>query len=82
MSLTVEPAAWPTGWPAPNYENPETRGHPSLFIVTSVVTTIVVALRLYSRHYLLKSAGLDDVLLLAGYVCQARMLVGRTNTTY
>lgn len=70
MSVTVEPSTWPTGWPAPNYDNPETRGHPSIFIATSVITTIVVALRLYSRHYLLKSIGLDDGLLLAGYVCQ------------
>jgi hypothetical protein len=79
MSSTVEPVQWPAGWPAPNYENPETRGHPSIFIVTSVVTTIVVALRLYSRHYLLRSVGIDDVLLFAGYVCTVQFLLDKTN---
>lgn len=80
MSSTVEPLQWPVGWPAPNYENPETRGDPSIFIVTSVVTTIVVALRLYSRHFLLRSVGIDDVLLFAGYVCAAQFLLDTTNT--
>lgn len=65
MSSPVEPFTYPlASWPAYNYENPETRGNASIFIVTSVITTVVVALRLYSRHYLLRSAGIDDVLLL------------------
>lgn len=81
MSSTVEPLPWPVGWPAPNYENPETRGHPSIFIVTSVLTTIVVGLRLYSRHYLLRSVGIDDALLFCGYVGALRFLLDTTNTT-
>ncbi|EXJ80672.1 hypothetical protein A1O3_06956 [Capronia epimyces CBS 606.96] len=61
-------SVWPEGWPMPNYDNPPTRGSPSLFIVTLVITAIVVALRLYSRHYLTRSVGLDDGLLLAGFI--------------
>lgn len=80
MSSIVESlASRPTSWPAPNYENPETRGDASFFIVTSVVTTVVVALRLYSRRYILRSVGIDDVLLLAGYVSAVRFVLSGTN---
>jgi hypothetical protein len=59
---------WPQGWPLPNYENPPTRGSPCLFIIVLVVTTIVVALRFYSRYFLTRSPGIDDAFLLAGFV--------------
>jgi hypothetical protein len=76
----MEPFTYPpASWPAPNYENPETRGNASIFIVTSVITAVVVTLRLYSRYYLLRSTGIDDVLLLAGYVCTVRFMLHRTN---
>jgi len=80
MSSIVESISNPpASWPAPNYENPETRGKASFFIVTSIVTTVVVALRLYSRHYILRSVGIDDALLLAGYVSAARLVFIKTN---
>ncbi|KAK4934329.1 hypothetical protein LTR10_024373 [Elasticomyces elasticus] len=57
----------PTSWPVPNYIDPPTRGSPSLFVVMMVISTIVVALRIYSRHFVTKSLGLDDGFLVAGW---------------
>ena len=68
MSLTVNASSWPADWPQPNYEDPETRGSASLFIITLAITTVVVALRLYSRGFVVRSVGLDDALLTSGYV--------------
>lgn len=59
---------WPQGWPLPNYENPPTRGSPCMFIIVLIITTIAVALRLYSRYFLTRSPGIDDAFLLAGFV--------------
>ena len=59
---------WPEGWPIPNYVNPPTRGTPALFLFTCAVTAVVVALRLYSRFYLTRSPGIDDIFLVAGFV--------------
>ena len=59
---------WPEGWPAPNYIDPPTRGSPALFIFTAAVTTVVVALRIYSRFCLTRSPGIDDIFLGAGFV--------------
>ncbi|KIW66496.1 hypothetical protein PV04_05827 [Phialophora macrospora] len=58
----------PQTWPPPNYVDPERRGGPVLFITTCATTAVVVGLRLYSRLRLSKSVGLDDALLLAGFV--------------
>lgn len=74
MSLIASPSAWPAGWPEPNYENPVTRGNPALFVVTFVLTTIVVALRLYCRWFVVRSIGLDDTLVVAGFVSHDRTL--------
>lgn len=57
-------------WPAPNYENPETRGW-SLTITTVVLASIALAvflLRLWSRLFLTHNAGADDWVLLAAMV--------------
>ncbi|EXJ57948.1 hypothetical protein A1O7_05371, partial [Cladophialophora yegresii CBS 114405] len=68
----------PENWAPPNYVNPETRGEPALFIATCATTAVVVALRMYSRLQLAKSVGIDDVLLLAGFV----LSIGQTFSEY
>ncbi|OJD11037.1 hypothetical protein ACJ73_09626 [Blastomyces percursus] len=53
-------------WPAPNYENPETRG-PGLIIIVllfHIIGTIMVALRCYTRTRITFSFGVDDVWIL------------------
>ena len=64
----MQAEVWPQGWPTPNYVDPPTRGSPSLFIAISVITTAVVALRLYSRFVVTRSPGADDTFIVAGFV--------------
>ncbi|KAK6352031.1 hypothetical protein TWF718_005180 [Orbilia javanica] len=57
-------------WPAPNYVNPEnqTAQLMAIEITLCTVTTVVMALRLYSRGVLTKSIGLDDWLMTGALV--------------
>jgi hypothetical protein len=58
-------------FPQPNYVDPEERGN-DLTILNSVLlglSTIFVALRIWSRLLVRKWFGLDDVLILFGFVC-------------
>lgn len=62
-------------FPPPNFVNPEVRGN-GLTILNAVflgLATIFVALRLYSRLYVRKWFGLDDVLIVLGFVCSNRL---------
>lgn len=57
-------------WPTPNYENPKTRG-PALAIVNytlAAVTIITVLLRLYTRVFIKRWFGLDDVFIILALV--------------
>ncbi|KAH5690820.1 hypothetical protein HBI23_013520 [Parastagonospora nodorum] len=57
-------------WPTPNYENPKTRG-PALAIVNytlAAVTIITVALRLYTRVFIKRWFGLDDVFIILALI--------------
>ncbi|KAL6245250.1 hypothetical protein RBB50_008025 [Rhinocladiella similis] len=51
-------------WPKPNYVNPATRGLALEYvcIIFSVVGVIIVAARVYSRLFITKAPGLDDLL--------------------
>lgn len=58
-------------WPTPNYVNPVTRGH-ALVVVNSVFLSIViitVGLRLYTRIFIRRWFGLDDIFILIALVC-------------
>jgi hypothetical protein len=72
----------PSDWPAPNYVDPETRGYPVLFTITCTTTAVVVILRLYSRLHLTKSLGVDDWLLLAGFVSDPFCYLPRSLLTF
>lgn len=57
-------------WPQPNYTNPETRG-PALIIVNAVfisLCTITLFLRLYTRIFIKRWFGSDDVFIILAYV--------------
>ena len=63
-------------WPVPNYVNPERYG-PSLFIVHGVFYPIVLAMlaiRIYTRLYISKCFGLDDLLALFSMVSISKLL--------
>lgn len=57
-------------WPAPNYVNPDTRG-PALLVVNAVfitLCTITLFLRLYTRIFIKRWFGSDDVFIILAYV--------------
>ncbi|KAL5342923.1 hypothetical protein BJX70DRAFT_239945 [Aspergillus crustosus] len=57
-------------WPAPNYDDPPTRGKAVLVmtIICLVLSTIITALRVYTRLIITRTAGLDDILIVFGLV--------------
>ena len=57
-------------WPKPNYENPESR-QGLLFgfeIPLIIITSIAMALRMYTRAFLTRSIGADDWLMLGATI--------------
>jgi hypothetical protein len=55
-----------------NYKNPETRGQVGIVVQEAVLMSlcvIVVILRVYTRKFLAKNFGLDDVLIILALVC-------------
>ena len=58
------------GWPFPNYINPITREY--AFVVVNLtllgVTMLVVSLRIYTRIFISKYLGKDDILMLMAMV--------------
>ncbi|KAI0167951.1 hypothetical protein BJ166DRAFT_244331 [Pestalotiopsis sp. NC0098] len=58
------------GWPEPNYINPQTRGPTAkiLFCILVPLSTVIVLLRIWTRHFISKTFGLDDVLMLLAYL--------------
>ncbi|KAJ5512360.1 hypothetical protein N7463_001912 [Penicillium fimorum] len=68
--MKLPPADIVESWPIPNYIDPPTRGH-GVFIVNIVclaLTSLVVALRLYTRLWITCSAGIDDLLIIIGLI--------------
>ena len=65
-AMIIPPVEVMLRWPTPNYENPEIRGL-AIIVVNSVflaLSIIVVLLRLYTRIFITRWFGLDDVLIL------------------
>ncbi|KAH7126850.1 hypothetical protein B0J11DRAFT_287720 [Dendryphion nanum] len=57
-------------FPTPNYDDPVTRGH-ALLVVNSIfvaLTVVVVCMRMYTRIYLKRWFGVDDVFILLALV--------------
>jgi hypothetical protein len=57
-------------WPKPNYVNPETRGHAFYFVssISLAAAAISVCLRLWTRIYVRRYFGLDDLLIVLALV--------------
>jgi hypothetical protein len=58
------------GWPAPNYINPDTRG-PESWIVSAIflaAATFSVGVRLWTRVFIRKWVGPDDLLIVLAFV--------------
>ncbi|KAI6092661.1 integral membrane protein [Hypoxylon rubiginosum] len=67
--MQLPPDSVTESWPAPNYSNPESRGHAGLIVgvILIVLVTITLAIRLYARKWLTRGFGVDDILILAAY---------------
>jgi hypothetical protein len=52
-------------WPKPNYDNPESEGRQVLVInvIFSFLSIVVVSLRLFTRIWIKRQPGLDDLLI-------------------
>jgi hypothetical protein len=61
-------------WPAPNYVDPETRGQSLLVVNITLLGLCLVALaaRLWARLVILRSPGLDDLLITIAIVSSSR----------
>lgn len=52
-------------WPAPNYENPETRGWeaPIILIIMLAATIVIYVARMWARLVVAKNHGWDDIIM-------------------
>lgn len=57
-------------WPTPNLINPETRGPALMYlsIFLAALGLVVVSARIYSRIFITKAPGIDDILITLGWV--------------
>ncbi|RDL34805.1 uncharacterized protein BP5553_07933 [Venustampulla echinocandica] len=64
-------------WPKPTYIDPVTRGH-GLAIVSAIflpLTTVITALRLYSRLRITANFGAEDVLIILAQLCAYPLMI-------
>lgn len=68
--MRLPPASVLASWPAPNYVNPVRRGPAGqiVSIILAVAAAVVLAMRMYTRLRVVRSFGLDDVLILVAFV--------------
>jgi hypothetical protein len=66
-------------WPAPNYVDPETRGQSLLVVNITLLCLCLIALasRLWARLVILRSPGLDDLLITIAIVSSSRRKLQR-----
>jgi len=61
-------------WPTPNYENPVTRhGALSITVILTLLTVLIVGIRIYVRGIMQGAMGLDDWIVLAAMVWLPRV---------
>lgn len=68
--MQLPPIAVMLSWPKSNYDDPDTQG-PALIIVNSVFMTLVVMAvlaRFYSRVFIRKWVGIDDIMMVFAFV--------------
>ncbi|KEF61949.1 uncharacterized protein A1O9_03521 [Exophiala aquamarina CBS 119918] len=89
MAILTPLAASPeiiASWPTPNYVNPDTRGPALIYvcIIFSAIGVILCAARAYSRLFITRAPGVDDILivcgLVAGIALSVMVIIG--NKTY
>ncbi|KAK7970434.1 hypothetical protein PG996_001137 [Apiospora saccharicola] len=68
--MIIPPLSVIASWPRPNYVNPESQGPAGVGVGSTliVLVTITLLLRLYTRRWISKGFGLDDILIACAYV--------------
>ncbi|KAK7941014.1 uncharacterized protein PG986_013401 [Apiospora aurea] len=68
--MIIPPPSVIASWPKPDYANPESQGPAGVGIGSTFVAlvTIILLLRLYTRRWISKGFGLDDILIVGAYV--------------
>ncbi|KAK8049835.1 hypothetical protein PG994_011565 [Apiospora phragmitis] len=77
--MIIPPPSVIASWPKPNYVNPESQGPAGAGVGSTliVLVTVVLLLRLYTRQWISKGFGLDDILIICAYVpALAFMVIG------
>jgi hypothetical protein len=70
FSTSKAPPSVIASWPKPNYVDPETEG-PALMIVgivSSAIAILLVLARMYSRYFITRAPGIDDLLIIISLV--------------
>lgn len=73
--MQIPPSSVLSAWPTPNYVNPVTHGPADLVVLPllmALVTTFL-CIRFYTRVFITKGFGVDDVLILLAYVCRQNL---------
>lgn len=68
--MQLPPVSIIASWPPANLTNPETRGPGAIITVSLLLglVTMLLSIRVYTRLWISKGFGLDDVLILLAYV--------------
>ncbi|KAK8138345.1 hypothetical protein PG984_001725 [Apiospora sp. TS-2023a] len=68
--MIIPPLSVIASWPKPDYVNPESQGPAGVGVGSAliVLVTITLLLRLYTRRWISKGFGLDDILIACAYV--------------
>ncbi|KAK7923985.1 hypothetical protein PG985_006039 [Apiospora marii] len=68
--MIIPPPSVIASWPKPNYADPESQGPAGVGVGSTliVLVTITLLLRLYTRRWISKGFGLDDILIVCAYV--------------
>jgi hypothetical protein len=68
--MQLPPATVVASWPLPNYVDPVTRGN-SLTVLNTVfigIALVIVALRIYTRVFVVRFFGIDDAFIIIAVV--------------
>ncbi|KAK9782160.1 hypothetical protein SCARD494_13832 [Seiridium cardinale] len=68
--MRIPPASILATWPIPNYDRPVTRGPGGKIVGVALTTftTLVLAIRVYTRLRIVRSFGLDDILIITAFI--------------
>jgi hypothetical protein len=60
MNILDLPALAPPEGVVPNFENPESLRHPELAVIQFTAATLVVAIRIYTKYFIVRKMLVED----------------------